>query len=94
MKILIFLVCALAALALGSCSYKPLNAPCAMEEGGGPAESSKLEIPPTMPAAPGDTPIQALSYAGAEPTPAFRPSQSVRAGDCGPLRPINAGTLR
>jgi len=94
MKILIFLVCALAALALGSCSYKPLNAPCAMEEGGGPAQSSKLEIAPTAPAAPTENPIQALSYAGDEPTPAFGPFRSVRAGDCGPLRPINAGTLR
>ena len=93
MKILFYVVCALAALAIGSCSYRPLNAPCAMEEDGGPAQSSKLEIAPTV-GAPGDTPVQALSYAGAEPTPAFGPFRSVRAGDCGPLRPINAGTLR
>jgi hypothetical protein len=94
MKMPFYMVCVLAALALGSCSYKPLNAPCAMEEGGGPAQSSKLEIAPTVPAAPGETQIQALSYAGDESTPAFGPFRSTRAGDCGPLRPINAGTLR
>ena len=94
MKITVYVAFGMAGLALGGCSYKPLNAPCAMEEGGGPAQSSKLEIAPTVPAAPGDTPVQALSYAGSEPTPAFGPFQSVRTGDCGPLRPINAGTLR
>ena len=94
MKILIFVVCAVMGLALGGCSYKPLDAPCSFAEGGGPAQSSKLEIAPTVPAAPGDNTIQALSYAGPESTPAFGPFRSVRAGDCGPLRPINAGTLR
>jgi hypothetical protein len=94
MKIRLYMICALAGLALGGCSYKPLDAPCSFAEGGGPAQSSKLEIAPAVPAAPGDTPIQALSYAGAEPTPAFGPFRSVRALDCGPLRPINAGTLR
>ena len=37
-----------------------------MEEGGGPAQSSKLEIAPTVPAAPAENAIQALSYAGAQ----------------------------
>ena len=54
MKIPFYVVCATGGLALGGCSYKPLNAPCSMEEGGGPAQSSKLEIAPTAPAAPGD----------------------------------------
>jgi len=94
MKIILYAAFGLASLALGSCSYKPLDAPCSFAEGGGPAQSSKLEIAPTVPAAPGDNTIQALSYAEPESTPAFGPFRSVRAGDCGPLRPINAGTLR
>ncbi len=94
MKIPFYMVCVLAGLALGGCSYKPLSAPCSMEEGGGPAQSSKIEIAPTVPAAPTANAIQALSYAEPESTPAFGPFRSVRAGDCGPLRPINAGTLR
>jgi hypothetical protein len=94
MKINLYVVLGLAALALGGCSYKPLDAPCSFAEGGGPAQSSKVEIAPTVPVAPADAPIQALSYAGAQPAPALGPFQSVRGGDCGPLRPINAGTLR
>jgi len=94
MKNTFYVAVGLAGLALGGCGYRPLNGPCSMEEGGGPPQSSKLEIAPTVPAAPGDTPIQALSYAGAPPTPAVGPFRSVRGGDCGPLRPINAGTLR
>ena len=88
------MVCAVAGLALGGCSYKPLDAPCSFAEGGGPAQSSKLEIAPTTPAVPADNAIQALSFAEPESTPAFAPFRSVRGGDCGPLRPINAGTLR
>ena len=94
MKIPFYVVFGLAGLALGGCSYKPLSAPCSMEEGGGPAQSSKIEIAPTVPAAPTANAIQALSYAESESTPAFGRFRSVRAGDCGPLRPINAGTLR
>jgi hypothetical protein len=94
MKITFYVAVGLAGLALGGCGYKPLNAPCSMEDGGGPAQSSKLEIAPTAPVAPADAPIQALSYAGAQPSPALGPFQSVRGGDCGPLRPINARTLR
>ncbi len=94
MKITFYVAVALACLALGGCGYKPLDAPCSFAEGGGPAQSSKLEIAPAAPVAPVDAPIQALSYAGAQPSPTFGPFQSVRGGDCGPLRPINAGTLR
>ena len=94
MNIPFYVAIGLAGLALGGCSYKPLSAPCSMEEGGGPAQSSKIEIAPTVPAALTANAIQALSYAESESTPAFGPFRSVRAGDCGPLRPINAGTLR
>ena len=94
MKNTFYVAVGLAGLALGGCGYRPLNGPCSMEEGGGPPQSSKLEIAPTVPAALGDNTIQALSYAEPESTPAFGPFRSVRAGDCGPLRPINAGTLR
>ena len=54
MKIPFYVAFGLAGLALGGCSYKPLSAPCSMEEGGGPAQSSKIEIAPTVPAAPAD----------------------------------------
>ena len=94
MKTPFYMVCALVALALGGCSYKPLDAPCSFAESGGPTQNSKVEIAPTVPAPPTENAIQALSYAGTESTPAFGPFRSVRAGDCGPLRPINAGTLR
>jgi hypothetical protein len=94
MKITFYVAFGLAGLALGSCSYKPLDAPCSFAEGGGPTQSSILEIAPGVAPSPGDTTIQALSYAEPESTPAFGPFRSVRAGDCGPLRPINAGTLR
>ena len=63
MKIPFYVAIGLAGLALGGCSYKPLSAPCSMEEGGGPAQSSKIEIAPTVPAAPTANAIQALSYA-------------------------------
>jgi hypothetical protein len=65
-----------------------------MDEGGGPAKSAQVEAAPTWPAAPAEHTIQALSYAGAEPARAYVPFESVGAGDCGPLRPINSGTLR
>ena len=94
MKITLYFVCGLAALALGGCAYKPLSAPCSMDEGGGPAKSAQVEAAPTWPGAPVEHTIQALSYAGAEPTRTFGPFESVGAGDCGPLRPINSETLR
>ena len=94
MKITFYVAVGLAGLALGGCGYKPLDAPCSMDEGGGPAQSSKLEIAPTVPVAPADTPIQALSYAEPAAVAGARAVPSVRGGDCGPLRPINAGTLR
>jgi hypothetical protein len=94
MKITFHVVCGLAILALGGCAYKPLSAPCSMDEGGGPAKSAQVEAAPTWPAAPAEHTIQALSYAAAEPARAFGPFESVGAGDCGPLRPINSGTLR
>ena len=94
MKITFYVVCGLAVLALGGCAYKPLSAPCSMDEGGGPAKSAQVEAAPTLPAAPAEHTIQALSYAGAEPARAYVPFESVGAGDCGPLRPINSETLR
>ena len=48
MKITFYVAFGLAGLALGGCSYKPLDAPCSFAEGGGPAQSSKLEIAPTV----------------------------------------------
>ena len=94
MKITPYAVCGLAVLALGGCAYKPLSAPCSMDEGGGPAKSAQIEAAPSWPAAPAEHTIQALSYAGAEPARAFGPFEAGGAGDCGPLRPINSGTLR
>ena len=94
MKITFYVAVGLAGLALGGCGYKPLDAPCSFAESGGPTQNSKVEIAPTVPAPPTENAIQALSYAGAQPSPALGPFQSVRGGDCGPLRPINAGTLR
>ena len=94
MKINLYVILGLAGLALGGCGYRPLNAPCSMEEGGGPAQNSKVEIAPAVPATPTENAIQALSYADAQPSPALGPFRSIGAGDCGPLSPINAGTLR
>jgi hypothetical protein len=94
MKITFYVVCGLASLALGGCAYKPLSAPCSMDEGGGPAKSAQIEEAPTLPAAPAEHTIQALSYAAAEPAHAFGPFEAGGAGNCGPLRPINSGTLR
>ena len=47
MKITFYVVCGLAGLALGGCAYKPLSAPCSMDEGGGPAKSAQVEAAPT-----------------------------------------------
>ena len=73
MKITFCVAFGMAGLALGSCSYKPLDAPCSFAEGGGPAQSPYSKSPPTVPPAPGDTPIQALSYAEPESTPGVGP---------------------
>ncbi len=94
MKITLYVACGLAGWALAGCAYKPLSAPCSMDEDGGPAKSAQVEAAPSLPAEPAEHTIQALSYAGAEPARAFGPFESVGAGDCGPLRPINSGTLR
>jgi hypothetical protein len=94
MKITLYVACGLASWALAGCAYKPLSAPYSMDEGGGPAKSAQVEAAPTWPGAPVEHTIQALSYAGAEPARTFGPFESVGAGDCGPLRPINSGTLR
>lgn len=94
MKITFYAVCGMAVLALGGCAYKPLSAPCSMDEDGGPAKSAQVEAAPSLPAEPAEHTIQALSYVGAEPARAFGPFESVGGGDCGPQRPINSGTLR
>ncbi len=94
MKITFYALCGLAVLALGGCAYRPLSAPCSMDEGGGPAKSAAVEAAPTLPGAPAEHTIQALSYAGTEPAHAFGPFEAAGAGDCGPLRPINSGALR
>ena len=94
MKITLYVACGLASWALAGCAYKPLSAPCSMDEGGGPAKSAQIEAAATWPAAPAEHTIQALSYAGAEPAHAFGPFEAGGAGDCGPQRPINSGTLR
>ena len=94
MNINLLTVCAMAGLELGGCGYKPLGAPCSMEEGGGPAQSANAEAAPTLPAAPAENAVQALSYAGVEAPPVFGPFASAREADCGPLRPINVGALR
>jgi hypothetical protein len=81
---------ALIAAALSGCGYKPLEAPCAMSEGGMP---SAMEQP--MPEPPGSQPnaVQALFYAEPEAKRAPAPFSSA-ASDCGPSRPINAERLR
>ena len=82
-----------AAGALGGCGYKPLVAPCGMDEGGGPRVPVGREQ--ATPAASEEGPIQTLYYA--EPTRPIAPapfSAIARGDDCGPLRPINSGVLR
>ena len=75
---------------LGGCGYKPLDAPCSMNEGGAPTAVERLA---PQPAAPPNA-VQALSYAEPQPKLAPAPFRSDVASDCGPLRPINAGRLR
>jgi hypothetical protein len=94
MKINLLAVSVLAGLGLGGCGYRPLGAPCSMEEGGGPAQSANAEAAPTLPAAPAENAVQALSYAEVEAPLVFGPFASARGADCGPLRPINVGALR
>ena len=80
---------ALLAGALSGCGYRPLEAPCAMSEGGMPAAA---EQPMPEPPAPQNA-VQALFYA--EPEVARAPAPfSFAAGDCGPLRPINTERLK
>jgi len=81
---------ALLAGALSGCGYKPLEAPCAMSEGGMPAAA---EQPTPEPAGPQQNAVQALFYAEPEAARAPAPFSSV-VSDCGPLRPINAERLK
>jgi len=81
---------ALLAGALSGCGYKPLEAPCAMSEGGMPAAA---EQPMPEPAGQQQNAVQALFYAEPEVARAPAPFSSVL-GDCGPLRPINAERLK
>jgi hypothetical protein len=81
---------ALLAGALSGCGYKPLEAPCAMSEGGMPAAA---EQPMPEPAGPQQNAVQALFYPELEAARAPAPFSSA-AGDCGPLRPINAERLK
>jgi predicted small lipoprotein YifL len=80
---------ALLAGALSGCGYKPLEAPCAMSEGGMPTAAEQ-----SMPEPAGSqNAVQALFYAEPEAARAPAPFSSA-AGDCGPLRPINAERLK
>jgi predicted small lipoprotein YifL len=81
---------ALLAGALSGCGYKPLEAPCAMSEGGMPAAA---EQPMPEPAGQQQSAVQALFYAEPDAGRAPAPFSSV-VGDCGPLRPINAERLK
>ncbi len=90
MRFLFMASAALLAGALSACGYKPLEAPCAMSEGGMPAAA---EQPMPEPAGPQQNAVQALFYAEPEAAPAPAPFNSA-ASDCGPLRPINAGRLK
>jgi hypothetical protein len=81
---------ALIAAALSGCGYKPLEAPCAMSEGGMLAAA---EQPTPAPAGPQQNAVQALFYAEPEAKRAPAPFSSA-ADDCGPLRPINAERLK
>jgi len=68
MKINLYVVLGLAGLALAA-AVTALNAPCSMEEARS-AQNSKVEIAPAVPALqPKIDP--ALSYAGAQPSPAL-----------------------
>ncbi len=89
MRLLFMASAALLAGALSGCGYKPLEAPCAMSEGGMPA----AEQPMPEPAGPQQNAVQALFYAEPEGARAPAPFSSV-VGDCGPLRPINAERLK
>jgi hypothetical protein len=90
MRRLLLASAALLAGALSGCGYKPLEAPCAMSEGGMPA-AAEQSMP--EPAGPQQNAVQALFYA--EPEAARAPAPfSFAAGDCGPLRPINAERLK
>jgi len=90
MRHLILASAALVAGALSGCGYKPLDAPCSMSEGGAPAA---VERPAIEPSGPRQNAVQALSYAVPEPSRAPAPFSSTTS-DCGPLRPINAESLR
>lgn len=90
MRRLLLASAALLAGALSGCGYKPLEAPCAMSEGGMPA-AAEQSMP--EPAGPQQNAVQALFYAEPEAARAPAPFSSV-AGDCGPLRPINAERLK
>ena len=90
MRRLLLTSAALLAGALSGCGYKPLEAPCAMSEGGMPAAA---EQPMPEPAGPQQNAVQALFFAEPEAARAPAPFNSV-AGDCGPLLPINAGRLK
>jgi hypothetical protein len=90
MRHLTFMGAALVAAALSGCGYKPLDAPCSMSEGGAP---TAVERPTIEPAAPRQNAVQALSFAEPEPKHTAGPFTSA-ASDCGPLRPINAGTFQ
>lgn len=79
---------------VGGCGYKPLDAPCAMSEGGGPSAARQWERQSTAAEVPQQAAVQALSYADARPRFVPAPFRFDTADDCGPLRPINAGTLR
>ncbi len=89
MRLLFMASAALLAGALSGCGYKPLEAPCAMSEGGMPAAA---EQPMPEPAGPQQNAVQALFYAEPEAARVPAPFSSV-VGDCGPLRPINAERL-
>ena len=81
-------IAVLSAAVLSGCGYKPLEAPCAMSEGGAPTALERPILEPTA----AQRPIQALSYAGPDPHRAPEPFDST-IPDCGPLRPINAERL-
>jgi hypothetical protein len=90
MRRLLLTSAALLTGALSGCGYKPLDAPCAMSEGGMPA-AAEQSMP--EPAGPQQNAVQALFYTEPEAARAPPPFSSV-AGDCGPLRPINAERLK
>jgi hypothetical protein len=80
---------ALLAAALSGCGYKPLDAPCSMNEGGTPTAMERQAIQPASP----QNAVQALSFA--EPDQRLTPAPfRLENADCGPLRPISTGKLR